>query len=310
MEHEKDVIILKGSGTIFCVGGDIKLLSNMAADVVNSAYKISSKIYDLIANYNKPYIALIDGLAIGGASIYAMSGKYRIATERTVYSMPETTIGYFNDAGSCYFLPRLDNNFGIYLGMTGISVKGFDMKKVGLATHFIESKKLDELETLLVKCKSHDDVEIILNEFSSEPALISNELDQILPNVKECFKGSTVEEIYENLKRDGSDWAMKTLAILKRNSPTSLKITHRILTTGKSLSLRDGLKLEMRLVVNHSEGNDLKEGVRAVLIDKDFKPKWSRKSIYDVTDEDVERFFNPLPKQYELTFEETVKNKL
>lgn len=158
MEQQKAIIILKGSGKIFCVGGDIKVLSNMSAERASYAYSFVCKIFDFIANYSKPYIALIDGLAVGGAAIYSMPGKYRVVTEKTVISMPETTIGYFNDAGSSHFLSRLDNNFGIYMGMTGAKVKGIDAKKVGLATHYIQSHKLDDLEKTLVKCKTHGDV--------------------------------------------------------------------------------------------------------------------------------------------------------
>lgn len=310
MEDQKGVIILKGSGKIFCVGGDIKELSNLTAGAASFAYSYLCKIYDLIANYRKPYIVLIDGLAMGGAAIYSMPGKYRIVTERTVIAMPETTIGYFNDAGSSHFLSRLANNFGIYMGMTGIKVKGYDAKKVGLATHYIVSGKLDELQKTLAKCENHRDVENVLSHLSSDNEFRPNQLDRTLPAIKKCFNGSTVEEIFESLQCGGSDWAVDTLKTLKRNSPTSLKITHRSLTTGKNISLRDCLKMEMRLVVNHTESSDFKEGVRAVLIDRDFKPKWSRKSIYDVTGDDVERFFKPLPKPYELRFEENVDCKL
>lgn len=306
VEHQKDIIILKGSGKIFCVGGDIKELSNSSADGASYGYSYLCKIYDLIANYSKPYIVLIDGLAVGGASIYTMPGRYRIVTEKTAISMPETTIGYFNDAGSSYFLSRLDNNFGIYMGMTGIKVKGYDAKKVGLATHYVESHKLNEIENSLVKCKNHKNVENVLSHFSCDTEFLPNELDRNLPNIKKCFNGSTVEEIFQSLQYDRSDWANKTLNILKRNSPTSLKITHRSITTGRNICLRDCLKMEMHIVVNHTtEDNDFKEGVRAVLIDKDFKPRWSRKSIYDVTKEDVDKFFKPVTNRNELRFEES-----
>lgn len=310
-EHHKDVIILKGSGKIFCAGGDIKQLISSSPDQAYFLYSLGCRSFDLIANYKKPFIVLIDGLAMGGAAMYAMPGKYRIATERTSFSMPETVIGYFNDAGSSHFLSRLENNFGIYMGLTGNPVKGFDMKKIGLATHFIESRKLEELEKSLIQCKTHEDVERILIESASDPPSTVTELDDILPNIKKCFSGVTVEDIYGNLQEDGSDWAKKTLSILNVKSPTSLKVSHRSITTGRNIPLRDCLKMEMCLTMNYSiGGGDVKEGVRAVLVGKDLKPIWSRKSIYDVTDEDVERFFEPVPKKYELTFEEIIKNKL
>lgn len=310
-EQRKDLLILKGSGKIFCAGGDIKEMINSNSDHAHFVYSLACRSFDLIANYKKPFVVLIDGLTMGGAAFYAMPGKYRIATERTAFSMPETIIGYFNDAGSSYFLSRLDNHFGIYMGLTGNAVNGFDMKKIGLATHFVESSKLDELELSLTQCKTHEEVERILMEAASDPPSPVTELDEILPNIKKCFDASTVEEIYENLQEDDSDWAKKTLNSLKQKSPLALKVSHRSIISG-NIPLRDCLKMEMRLTMNYSIGNggDVKEGVRAVLVDKDLKPNWSRKSIYDVTDEDVERFFRPVPTKYELIFEDTIKNKL
>lgn len=119
-----------------------------------------------------------------------------------------------------------------------------------------------------------------------------------------------MEEIYDSLEKDGSEWAKHTLDALKGKSPTSLKVSHRSITTGRNIPLRDCLKMEMVLTMNHCTGSDVKEGVRAVLIDKDFKPNWNRKSIYDVTAEDVDKFFRPVPKKYELVFDEHLKNKL
>lgn len=310
MEKDKDVVIVKGSGKVFSAGGDVKELSTDPSKGI-SMYKCAGRSFDLISNYKKPYVGFIDGTAMGGAAIYSMSGKYRIVTERTSFSMPENTIGYFNDGGSSYFLSRLDHNLGLYIGLTGAPINGTDMKKYGLATHFIMSYKLDEVEQSLIKCKTHDDVERILNENSSSyPLSIASELDLVLPNIKKCFSALTVEEIYENLHLDGSDWAKKTLAALDRKSPTSLKVSHRSITSGRNISLRDCLKMEMRLTVHHMENSDLKEGVRALLIDKDFKPKWNRKTVYDVTRDDVDRFFGPISDAHELTFIETIKCRL
>lgn len=310
MEHQKDLIILKGSGEIFCAGGDIKQMINNSPDHAHFVYTLGCRSYDLIANYKKPYVVIMDGLTMGGAAFFTMPGNYRIATERTVFSMPETIIGYFNDAGSSYFLSRLGNNFGIYMGLTGAQVKGSDTKKVGLATHFIESKKLEELEKNLIRCKTNEDVETVL-DYSSEPPSLDTGLEAILPNINKCFGSNTVEKIYKSLQQDGSDWAKKTLNTLKVNSATAIKVSFRSITSGKHISLRDCLKMEMCLTINHSADSlEVKEGVRAVLIDKDFKPNWSRKSIYDVTDEDVERYFKPIQQKYELYFEDDIKNKL
>lgn len=308
MEHRKNIIILKGAGKVFCAGGDIKEMISTGPDHSHYVYSLACRSFDTIANYKRPFVALIDGLAMGGASFYAMSGKYRIATERTAFSMPETIIGYFNDAGSSYFLSRLDNNLGMYVGLTGNSVRGFDMKKSGLATHFIESKNLVELEKNLIQCECHEDVERVLIESSSDPHEQS-ELDKIIPNIRKCFGGATVEDIFRNLENDGTEWAEKTLGTLKLKSPTSLKVSHRSITTGKNIPLRDCLKMEMMLTMNHYEAGDVKEGVRAMLIDKDMKPNWSRKTIYEVTNEDVDMFLRPLPQKYELRFDDELSVK-
>lgn len=247
---------------------------------------------------------------MGGAAIFATSGRYRVATERTVFAMPETAIGYFNDAASSYFLPRIPHNFGIYIGMTGERVKGFDMKKIGLATHYIESFKLDEVEENLIYCRTHEEVERTLSKYSSDPTSTETKLDTIMPRIENCFGATSVEEIYENLRKDGSEWALKTLKTLDKMSPTSLKVTHRSMNLGRNLSLRDCLRMECRLVTNFSLGSEMKEGVRALLIDKDLKPKWNPSSINDVTEEHVAKFFRPSAYDFELTFETNCKNKL
>lgn len=119
MEQQKDIVIVKGSGNVFSAGGDIKEMSR-SPSIGISMYEWAGRSFDLISNYKKPYVALIDGVSMGGAAIYSMSGKYRIVTERTSFSMPENAIGYFNDGGSTYFLSRLDDNVGLYIGLSGV----------------------------------------------------------------------------------------------------------------------------------------------------------------------------------------------
>lgn len=305
-------MIFKGSGTVFSAGGDVKgiISSSTGRKPVEEGYRSSSWTYDLLLNYKKPFVVLIDGLAMGGAAIYAMPAKYRVATERTVFAMPETFIGYFNDAGASHFLSRLGNNFGLYMGMTGARVKGFDMVKLGLATHFIESRELEDVEQALIKCKSFSEVERTLSGFSSVPSPVESELDSILTRINKCFGGETVEDIYENLYHDGSDWAQRTVKTLDKMSPMSLKVTHRSISLGRNLSPRDCLKMELRLVVQHVIKSDMQEGVRALLLDKDFKPKWNPRAIGDVTEEQVDRFFQKLPEDEELSFDGDLESKL
>lgn len=304
LEDQKDVVMMKGVGKVFCSGGDVKqIVSGPVPDVIGGYWK-SFRTYDTIASYKKPYISLVDGLAMGGAAVYSTQNKYRVATERTMFAMPECSIGYFCDSGATYFLSRLEKNFGVFMGMTGYRVKGYDMKKVKLATHIIESSKLDDVEKALVECHTHAEVAKILDNFESLPTSAASELDEIIPKVEKCFGASTVEEIFKNLEQDGSKWAKETIKVLNRMSPTSLKVTHRSINLGRHLSVRDCLRMEVRLVYHHIKvKKDLSEGCRAVLIDKDFKPKWNPSSIHDVTDEAVNSYFGPIPEELELTFE-------
>lgn len=310
LESEKNIVIFKGLGKVFTVGGDVKQIASFPLEELKTGYKNSNRISDIISNYKIPYVAFMDGVAMGGATYFSLPGRYCVVTERTVYAMPETAIGYFNDAGSSFFLSKLKNNLGFYLGLTGARLKGFDLKKAGLATHYIESGKLDDVEEKLIVCKTHVDVAKTLGAFSSEPSSKETELDSIIPRIDKCFGGATVEEIYENLQRDGSDWALKTVKILDKMSPTSLKVTHKNLMLGRTSSLRDCLKREWLLVIQHVINSDMKEGCRALLIDKDFKPKWNPPSIKDVTAAHVDRFFQPSPAGDELTFDDCLPSKL
>lgn len=246
----------------------------------------------------------MDGITMGAASNFSMSGKYRIATERTSFAMPETAIGYFNDGGSSYFLSRLPLNVGIYLGLTGARLKGFDVKKIGLATHFIASDRLEDLQKVLVEAKNSVDIEKALKKHSSDPSQTETNFDSLLPKINNCFDANKVETIYERLNQDKSSWALKTIETLDKMSPTSLKVCLRSLRAGKSLSLHDCLKMEYVLFVRHKMGCDLQEGIRAFSVDNDNKPKWNPTSISEVTEAHVQKLFEPLPEGDDYTFED------
>lgn len=312
LEEDKEVkvVIFKGSGKVFSAGGDVKGFITNSSDSAEHSYFKSARTCDLLASYEKPFIVLADGLSFGGAAVYAQNGRYRVVTERSIFAMPETAIGYFNDASSTYFLPRLESNIGIYLGMTGVRLKGFDLKKVNLASYFLESSNINDLEKRLIDCKTFKEVENTLADFSTDPSSTVTELDALKSKIEKCFGGATVEEIYENLHRDASDWAKSTITTLDKMSPTSLKITHRAMILGRNLTLRECLKMELRIVVHILNKGDTKEGVRALLVDKDNKPKWNPKSLHEVTEERVSSFFEPLTFERELTFGRELKNKL
>ena len=294
---------MKGSGKVFSSGGDVIQISSSPYQKVLHGYRYSAKTVELLSNYKIPFIVFIDGLAMGGAATYCTPGKYRVVTERTSFAMPETSIGLINDASSNFFLSRLPRNFGTFMGMTGYRVKGYDMLKVGLGSHFIENSKLDDLETELIECRSHKDVTKVLDCFASAPQTMESELDTNLPLIEKCFSALTVEGIFENLREDGSEWATKTLKTLNRMSPTSLKVTHRNINLGRNLSLRECLKMEIRIVHNLlTSSSDFKEGIRAA-IEKDNNRNWQPKTINEVSDEHVESFLKLAPVEYETCLE-------
>lgn len=260
---------------------------------------------ELIGNYKKPFIAIIDGIVMGGGVGLSVHGKYRVATERTLFAMPETAIGLFPDVGGGHFLPRMSGHLGTFLGLTGFRLKGSDVQKAGVATHFVESSRLEELEISLFNCKNSSEIDNALEKFSSlsnnssSPFVLEPHLEQI----EKAFSGDTVEDIVQNLHSDGSEWAMATLKLISKMSPTSLKITLRQLQLGRSMTLRECLQMEFRLAAHCCIKSDFHEGVRALLIDKDQQPKWIPDTIEQVTQDQVHRFFSPLPDKDELTFE-------
>ncbi|MEE6490384.1 hypothetical protein FKM82_015865 [Ascaphus truei] len=229
----------------------------------------------------------------------SVHGLFRVATEKTLFAMPETGIGLFPDVGGGYFLPRLSGKIGLYIALTGFRLKGRDVQKAGLATHFVKSEKIASLEKDLVtlKCPSNDDVADVLATYQKKsdtdqdkPFVLAEHLDKI----NSLFAANSVEEIFENLKRDGSPFATQQLHALTKMSPTSLKITFRQLNEGSSMTLQEVLTMEYRLSQACMRGHDFYEGVRAVLIDRDQSPKWKPERLEEVTDDYLDNCFKSL----------------
>ena len=305
-EPRKDLVIIKGAGEkSFCAGGDVRSVVEGTVAAGKEFFRNEYRNNELIGNYKKPYIAIIDGITMGGGVGLSVHGKYRVATERTLYAMPETAIGLFPDVGGGYFLPRMPGSLGTYLGLTGFRLKGADVFKAGVATHYVESSHLAELENDLSNCKNSTDIDKTLKKYSSIAKPTGNFiLEPHLKQIAEAFSADTVEDIAKNLHSDGSEWAMATLKLISKMSPTSLKITLRQLQLGKTMTLRECLQMEFRLAAHCCIDSDFKEGVRALLIDKDQQPKWNPETIEKVTQDHVNKFFAPLPDKDELTFDQ------
>lgn len=262
-QTQKSLVIIKGAGgKAFCAGGDVKslALAGLKGDrsIGEKFFKEEYKTNGLIGNYKIPYVAFISGIVMGGGVGLSVHGKYRVATETTTFAMPETQIGLFPDVGGSYFLPRLPGKLGLYLALTGYRLKGVDVLKAGIATHFCDSKKLDEVESDLIKCADEAAIKKVLEKHNDIKGEFS--LSPHLQQINRCFSGDSVEEIIARLEKDGSEWAKKTIETLNKMSPTSLKVTVKLLGLGANLNLDQCLQMEYRLAVNCLANTDFYEG--------------------------------------------------
>lgn len=292
-----EAVVIEGAGDKgFCAGGDIRALHESGRDGTDywrhfygDEYRLNAAIF----HFDKPYIALIDGIVMGGGVGVSEHGSHRIATERTLYAMPETGIGLVPDVGGSYFLPRLPDHMGLYLGLTGARLKAADCVHSGVADAFISSDKLDALKADL--CATHiadvDDVDRIIDKYKGDPGPAP--LADVAEEIDQHFAHHSVEEIVEALN-SGSDWARKTAAVMATKSPTSLKLAFRQIHEGAGLDFNDGLRMEFRLVSRIMQAHDFFEGVRAVILDKDNAPNWQPASLEGVTDVMVDSYFAPL----------------
>uniref|UniRef100_UPI00398E3E93 3-hydroxyisobutyryl-CoA hydrolase, mitochondrial isoform X1 n=2 Tax=Pristiophorus japonicus TaxID=55135 RepID=UPI00398E3E93 len=300
-DNETSLVIIKGAGEkAFCAGGDIRAVTEagkvgdrLAEDFFREEYILNNAI----GNCRIPYVALIDGITMGGGVGLSVHGHFRVATEKTLFAMPETGIGLFPDVGGGFFLPRLEGKLGLYLALTGFRIKGRDVQQAGIATHFVKSEKIPALEKDLVSLKSpsKEDVADLLNSYHFKcKADVEFVLAEHMDKINRLFKTNSVEEILENLKQDGSPFALKHLEKLKKMSPTSMKITFQQLEEGATKNLSEVLVMEYRLSQACMRGHDFYEGVRAVLIDKDQSPKWKPATLEEVTAEYLNTCFKSL----------------
>uniref|UniRef100_A0AAR2KV37 3-hydroxyisobutyryl-CoA hydrolase n=2 Tax=Pygocentrus nattereri TaxID=42514 RepID=A0AAR2KV37_PYGNA len=284
-DSETDIVIIKGTGDrAFCAGGDIRSLADagkVGDPLTQDLFREEYTLNNAIGTFKKPYVALISGITMGAGFGLSVHGQFRVATEKTLFAMPETAIGLFPDVGGGYFLPRLQGKLGLFLALTGFRLRGRDVQRAGVATHFVESEKVLQKEYQLITI----------------PAIICTGLTILCwwPCLScRLFKASSVEEILENLQKDGSAFAQKQLETLAKMSPTSLKLTFRQMQMGAGMSLQEVFVMEYRLSQACMRGSDFYEGVRAVIIDKDQNPKWKPSTLAEVTEQLVEESFRSL----------------
>jgi enoyl-CoA hydratase len=310
-------VLVRGAGNrAFCAGGDVRAVCEAGRGIAGDP-KLTSVFfweeYELIRRvhrYPKPYLAIIDGITMGGGAGVSVNGAYRIATERTLLAMPETGIGLFPDVGATRFLNLCPGQIGRYLGLTGARLGPADALYCGFATHFVRRDRVPELVDGLASIRWRDgeeraQVEEALAGFVSDPG--APPLAARRAVIDRSFAADTIETILDALAREAgsggpdSGWAAETRAALLTKSPTSLKVTLRQLIVGRECDLEQALALEYRLTQHFMAGHDFYEGVRAVVVDKDQNPRWRPATLAEVSDAAVDAYFAPLDDR-ELTF--------
>nr|XP_009764161.1 PREDICTED: 3-hydroxyisobutyryl-CoA hydrolase-like protein 5 isoform X2 [Nicotiana sylvestris] len=284
-DDEAEFVIIKGAGRTFSAGGDLKTFydrRNIRDSCLEGTYRMYWLCYH-IHTYKKPHIALVHGMAVGGGASLMVPMKFSVVTEKAFCSTPETSLGFHPDCGFSYMLSRLPGRLGEYLGLTGAKLRGKEMVAAGLATHFVPSQKLFQLEKRLVSINSgeEDAIRSVINEFSTNIDIDERSILKKLSIINECFSKDSVEEIVESLEAEaskkGNDWIITTLKNLKKASPTGLKITLRSIREGRTQTLFECLRREFRITMNILRtviSGDLYEGIRAAIIDKDKSPKF------------------------------------
>ncbi len=292
-------VVIEGSGEkAFCAGGDIRALYDACKagemDTVASFYRDEYRLNRKIKTYAKPYVALIDGIVMGGGVGVSVHGRYRVATERTLFAMPETGIGFFPDVGGAFFLPRGPGQIGLYLGLTGARLKAADCLYAGIATHYVPSARLDELKAALAA--GGDDVDAVLSRFHVDPGPAPLAAHRDL--IDRCFSGANLDAVLASLAAEGEGFAADTLAAIATKSPSAGKVAFEQIRRGGKLDFDSCMKMEFRLSQMWAPGADFIEGIRAVIIDKDGKPHWSQAA----SDEAVRASFDKVPACGDLTF--------
>ena len=293
------VLIRAAGDRAFCAGGDIRVVHDLGRagrqDEALWFWRDEYRMNRQIKRYPKPYIALIDGIVMGGGVGVSEHGAYRVAGDRYSYAMPEVGIGFFPDVGATYALPRLPFCAGTYLALTGQRIGRADALALGLATHGVASQDMPAVEAALA---AGNDIEATLQMFAAPteaaPILAHSEV------IGRIFALPSVAAILDALAAEPGDFAAKTLATMRTKSPFSMALALEQMRRGAAMEFEEAMQTEMRIVTRVVHGHEFYEGVRAVIIDKDQKPQWIPADISGVQPADVAAYFAPIAD--ELTF--------
>jgi enoyl-CoA hydratase len=305
-------VVLRGAGDrAFCAGGDVRAIrdarregggsGDYKADFFREEYRLIERVH----RFPKPYVALVNGITMGGGCGVSINGGFRVATERTVFAMPEVHIGLFPDVGASRFLNLCPGRIGLYLALTGTRVRAADALYCGFATHYVPHARLGELTAALAtlewtKGNPDQQVAAVIARFATDAG--EARLPALQAAIDRCFAGGSVEAIVAALRQERAPWADEALAAIARASPISLKITFHQLMLGRGMSVEQALTLEYRMTQHVMAGHDFFEGIRALLVEKDNRPRWEHASLEAVSEDEVALYFESLGER-ELRFD-------
>jgi enoyl-CoA hydratase len=294
-------IVIEGAGDrAFCAGGDVAELARRGREdrsVFEGFFHDEYRMNQAIARAVTPYVAILDGVTMGGGVGLSIHGPFRVATERTLFAMPETGIGLIPDVGGTHALARLPGEIGTWAALTGTRLRAADTVYAGIATHFVPVDRLEVLRELLAE--SDEAVGDLLGTLHGDAGPAP--LEALRDGIDFHFAHDRVEDILASLD-EGDDWAIEQAATIRKMSPTSCKLTLQGLRLGAGADIEEALVTEYRMVCEIRRGHDFFEGVRAQLLDKDRKPLWSPATFEAVTEADIERHLQE-PESGDLTFE-------
>lgn len=299
-------VAITGEGSrAFCAGGDIRAIHDSIrggdGDFLAAFFAEEYRLNRRIKTYPKPYVAIMDGITMGGGVGVSVHGTYRVATENTVFAMPETGIGFFPDVGGTYFLPRCPGALGTYLGLTGARLGAADALHAGVVTHHVPSHAIPSLLQALGEAEGglsdpsdfHSAMTAVLDMYHEDPGVSALEGRQAM--IDRCFSLPGVEDILEALKAEEDPWAAEQYAALAEKSPTALKVACRQLQVGRHVDFDRAMQIEYRLSQRFCQGHDFPEGIRATIIERGSAPVWSPATLEEVDPATVDGLFAPLP---------------
>eukprot|EP00090_Calanus_glacialis_P005666 TRINITY_DN14380_c0_g1_i1.p1 TRINITY_DN14380_c0_g1~~TRINITY_DN14380_c0_g1_i1.p1 ORF type:complete len:373 (-),score=98.30 TRINITY_DN14380_c0_g1_i1:444-1520(-) len=303
------VIVVKGAGErAFCSGGDIKTIAKAKGEQFQKDFIKEEYLLDhLVGSLRVPYITILDGITMGGGVGISVNGRFRVGTEKTVFAMPECGIGLIPDVGAGYFLAKLEGKLGLFLGLTGYRVSGWECFRFGITTHAVKSDMVEQLEYEIRELAGREgkldvkEVEQLLDKWTLQEAKEHNTgcVSENLKEINTLFTAESLEDIFKNLQNQNTKFSISTKESLMKNSPTSMMLAFKQLKEGKPTHA-EALIVEHRLMTRRFQDPDFYEGVRAALIDKDQKPKWNPDSINKISQKLVDNYFTDFEPQQEL----------